>query len=456
MYSTINPLTGETVREFPALSDQEAQDALERAGAAYAEWSATPLSERADIVWRIGALHRERRDELAALMTLEMGKPVTQALSEVEIAASIYEYYADRGPGFLKDEVLEVAGGGEALVRTAPIGALVGVMPWNFPLYQVARFVAPNLLLGNTVLLKHARNCPQQALAIEKIIRDAGAPAGVYTNIFATHDQISTMIASPIVQGVSLTGSESAGRRIGALAGQHLKKCVLELGGSDPVVVLDGADAAAAATAAVSGRLVNAGQMCTSSKRMIVDEKVWDTFLDTFVREASTWEFGDPTDPATKLGPLASLEARAEIAEFVDDAVSKGAVVHLGGSVPDRAGAFYPATVLSGVTPEMRAYREEIFGPVAVLHRVSSTEQAVEVANDSPFGLGGAVFAGSVAEAEAVADRLEVGMVGLNMISRSAPELPFGGVKNSGIGRELGRFGIDEFANKKLVRRPGA
>lgn len=456
MYSTINPATGETIREFAELTDDQATQALEQAGTAYVTWSTLPVQERADVVRRIGTLHRERREELAQLLTVEMGKPVTQGYAEVEIAASIYEYYADRGPEFLEDEVLEVAAGGHAVVRTAPIGALLGIMPWNFPLYQVARFVGPNLLLGNTILLKHARNCPQLSLAIESIIRDAGAPEGVYTNIFATHGQIASMIASPIVQGISLTGSEGVGRRIGALAGEHLKKCVLELGGSDPVVVLDSADVQAAARAAVTGRLVNAGQMCTASKRMIVDERVWDQFLETFVAEASTWEMGDPSDPGTKLGPLASMEARDEIAAFVDDAVAKGAVVHLGGTIPDRPGAYYPATVLSGVTPEMRAYREEIFGPVAVLHRVGSAEDAIAVANDSPFGLGGAVFAGTVHEAEAVADRLEVGMVSLNMIGRSSPELPFGGVKNSGIGRELGRFGIDEFANKKLVRSPSA
>lgn len=453
MYATIDPTTGVVVREFPSLSDDEARQALERADAGYRVWAATDLAERATVLGRVAALHRERVDALAELMTLEMGKPIAQARAEVELAASIYEYYATKGPALLDDEVLDIAGQGQALVRTAPIGALLGVMPWNFPLYQVARFVAPNLLLGNSILLKHASNCPQQSLAVAQIVHDAGAPDGVYDNAFLTHGQIETMIASPLLQGVSITGSEAAGRRIGALAGANLKKCVLELGGSDPLIILPDADVAAAVSAAATGRFWNAGQACTSLKRTIVTEGIWDDFFPRFLEEASTWNAGDPTDPATKLGPLASAGSRADVAELVDDAVAKGATVHLGGVVPEGAGSYYPATVLSGVTPAMRAYSEEIFGPVAVLYKVDSADAAVELANDSPFGLGSSVFAGTDAAAEAIADRLDVGMVGLNMLIRSAPETPFGGVKNSGVGRELGRFGLDEFANKKLVRR---
>jgi succinate-semialdehyde dehydrogenase/glutarate-semialdehyde dehydrogenase len=454
MYATINPATGAVVQEFASLTDAEAQQALERADAAHRIWSTMEVSERAAVVGRVAALHRERADHLAELMTLEMGKPIAQAKAEVELAASIYEYYSVKGPELIKDEILDIAGGGQGLVRTASIGALLGVMPWNFPLYQVARFVGPNLLLGNTILLKHASNCPQQSLAIAEIVRDAGAPEGVYDNVFATHGQIEQMIASPLLQGVSLTGSESAGRRIGGLAGQNLKKCVLELGGSDPLIILSDADISAAVTAAANGRFWNAGQACTSLKRTIVEDDIWDDFFPRFLEEASTWTSGDPTDPATKLGPLSSVGTRSDVAELVDDAVAKGATLHLGGVIPEGDGAYYPATVLSGVTPGMRAYSEEIFGPVAVLYKVDSADAAVELANDSPFGLGSAVFAGSDAAAEVVADRLEVGMVGLNMLIRSAPEAPFGGVKNSGIGRELGRFGLDEFANKKLVRRP--
>ncbi|GAA1001461.1 NAD-dependent succinate-semialdehyde dehydrogenase [Subtercola frigoramans] len=453
MYRTVDPTSGEVIREFADLSDEEATHALERADAAYRSWSALPIGERAAIVGQIGALHRERTEELAELMTLEMGKPITQSRAEVQLAASIYEYYGQKGPALLADETLDIAGAGVAIVRTEPIGALLGVMPWNFPLYQVARFVAPNLLLGNTILLKHASNCPQLSLAVEQIASDAGASNGEYANVFVTHGQIEGIIASPLLQGVSLTGSESAGRRIGGLAGQNLKKCVLELGGSDPLIILPGADIPLAVTAAATGRFWNAGQACTSMKRTIVSEEVWDDFFPRFLEEASTWHTGDPKDPDTKMGPLSSPGSRRDVAELVDDAVAKGAKVHLGGTIPEGDGAYYPATVLSGVTPDMRLYHEEIFGPVAVVYKVASTDAAVDLANDSPFGLGSAVFAGSGIEADEVAGRLEVGMVGVNMLIRSAPDLPFGGVKNSGIGRELGRFGLDEFANKKLVRR---
>ena len=452
MYATVNPATGALVREFPSLTDEEARSALDAADRVYLSWSALPVWERADVIWRIGALHRERADELAALLTLEMGKPIAQAKAEVTLAASIYDYYADKGPGLLADEVLEIAGAGSALVRTAPVGALLGIMPWNFPLYQMARFIAPNLLLGNTILLKHAQSCPQTSLAVESIIAAAGMPAGGYANVFATHAQVAEMIASPLLQGVSITGSERAGRIIGGLAGSNLKKCVLELGGSDPLIVLPDADIEAAASAAATGRFWNAGQACTSSKRTIVTEPVWDEFVERFLAEASGWNAGDPSDPDTRLGPLATVASRGDVAAVVDDAVAKGATLLLGGSIPAGDGAYYPATVLADVTPDMRAYREEIFGPVAVLYRVDSVDAAVDLANDSPFGLGSAVFASTPESAGAIADRLQVGMVGLNMLVRSSPEMPFGGVKNSGIGRELGRFGLDEFSNKKLIR----
>ncbi|KQU45950.1 succinate-semialdehyde dehydrogenase [Rhodococcus sp. Leaf278] len=451
-YASTDPTTGAIVAKFETLSDQQVMASLSAADSAYRTWRTTGVAERAAILQRVADLHRERETELAELMTLEMGKPIAQARGEVKLSASIFEYYATKGQDLLADEELDIAGSGRALVRTAPIGALVGVMPWNFPYYQVARFVAPNLLLGNTILLKHASNCPQQALAVEAMLRDAGSPEGVYRNIFASSDQIADLIADPRIQGVSLTGSERAGSIIGQLAGKYMKKAVLELGGSDPFIVLAGADLGDAVAAAVPGRFGNAGQACTSSKRMIVDASVWDDFLDGFVSAAQSWTMGDPTDPATRLGPMSSVGGRDEIAEQVADAVSKGATVHLGGSIPDGDGAYYPATVLSGVTPDMRAYREELFGPVAVLHKVDSTDAAIDLANDSPFGLGSAVFTTDDTEAAYVADRLDVGMVGINTTIKSAPDMPFGGVKTSGIGRELGRFGLDEFANKKLVR----
>jgi succinate-semialdehyde dehydrogenase/glutarate-semialdehyde dehydrogenase len=451
-YATVNPATGELVQGFETISDADADRALVRAHEAYLDWRGVNLKERAAVVGRVADLFRQNAADLAQLMTLEMGKPVTQAKGEIQLSAAIFEYYATKGPDLLADETLDIAGSGRAIVRTAPIGALLGIMPWNFPYYQAARFVAPNLLLGNTILLKHAANCPQQALRLAEMLEVAGAPAGVYQNVFATTDQVATMIASPLLQGVSLTGSERAGSAVGELAGRHMKKAVLELGGSDPFIVLPGADVDNATTAAVAGRFGNAGQVCTSSKRMIVESSVFDQFLEGFVTKAAEWRLGDPTSQDTKLGPMASVSARSDLVAQVEDAVAKGATVHLGGQVPDGPGAFYPATVLTGVTPEMRAYREELFGPVAVVYQVDSVDDAVELANDSPFGLGSAVFTGDLDQADDVANRLDVGMVGLNTTVKSAPDLPFGGVKNSGIGRDLGRFGLDEFANKKLVR----
>ena len=452
-YASVDPASGSVLAEFEPLADDEVDSHLQAAHAAYLKWRRTALAERSGLLQRIADAHRERSDELSRLMTTEMGKPIAQAKGEVALVASIYEYYAKKGPAFLEEEQLDIAGTGSAIVRTEPIGALVGIMPWNFPYYQAARFIAPNLLLGNTILLKHATNCPQQALMIAEIVNAAGAPVGVYQNVFATHEQIATMIASPLVQGVSLTGSERAGQIVGRIAGGHMKKCVLELGGSDPFIVLADADVPIAAREAAVGRFANAGQACTSSKRILVEETVWDQFLDEFLVQARQWTIGDPSSNETKLGPMASLAARADLKEQVDDAVKKGATVHLGGAIPDGAGAFYPATVLSAVDPTMRAYREELFGPVAVLNRVTSAEQAVSIANDSPYGLGAAVFGRDETKARDIADQLDVGMVGINTTIKSAPDLPFGGVKNSGVGRELGRFGIDEFANKKLVRQ---
>ena len=451
-YATINPATGEVVQGFDTMSDADADRALTRAHQAYLDWRTIELKERAAVLGRVADLFRQNAADLAELTTLEMGKPITQAKGEVELSAAIFDYYATKGPGLLADEVLDIAGSGRAIVRTAPIGPLLGIMPWNFPYYQAARFIAPNLLLGNTILLKHAAICPQQALRLAELLDAAGAPEGVYQNVFATTEQVATMIASPLLQGVSLTGSERAGSAVGELAGRYFKKAVLELGGSDPFIVLPGADIGNAVSAAVAGRFGNAGQVCTSSKRMIVESSVFDEFLDGFVAKAGEWRLGDPRSADTRLGPMASLAARADLVDQVEDAVAKGAEVHLGGEVPDGPGAFYPATVLTGVTPQMRAFHEELFGPVAVVYQVDSVDEAITLANDSPYGLGSAVFTGDLDQADDVANRLDVGMVGLNTTVKSAPDLPFGGVKNSGIGRELGRFGLDEFANKKLVR----
>ncbi|MCW2582126.1 MAG: NAD-dependent succinate-semialdehyde dehydrogenase [Klenkia sp.] len=453
-YATVDPTTGETLQTFDTLTDHQVHEVLDRSAEAYRAWRATELSSRAAVLQRVADLYRERSEELAALTTLEMGKPLAESRGEVALAASIYEYYATRGPAYLVDEELEIAGTGTAVVRTEPLGPLVGIMPWNFPWYQVARFAAPNLLLGNTILLKHAPNCPQQALAMAELFTDAGLAPGVYVNVFASNDQVADMIASPVVQGVSLTGSERAGIAVGEVAGRNLKKYVLELGGSDPFLVLASADVDAAVAAAVPGRLFNGGQACTSSKRFIVHADHYDRFVAGLSAGMTGWGMGDPTAEGTKLGPMSSIRARDDLQAQVQDAVDAGAQVHVGGRPGDAPGAWFPPTVLTGVTPQMRAYREELFGPAAVVYRVDTTAEAVRLANDSAYGLAASVFTGDETEAQQVAEDLETGMVWINATSRSAADLPFGGVKRSGVGRELGRFGLEEFCNKKLVRRP--
>ena len=452
-FATINPATGEKLAEFPFLTGEEVQDVLARSAAAYVDYRRLPLADRTAPLARAAQLFQERKDELAALITLEMGKPIRQAQGEVDLAASIWDYYARKAEQLLADERLDIAGGGEAIVRTEPIGPLLGIMPWNFPYYQVARFAAPNLALGNTIILKHAPSCPQSALAIEQLLRDAGVPADAYLNVFIDTDQVADVIADPRVQGVSVTGSERAGSAVGELAGRHLKRVVLELGGSDPFIVLEDADIDQTVRAAVAGRVLNSGQACTASKRFIVIDAVYDAFLSRFIPAMTAIDPGDPTDPQTFVGPLSSLAAAERLREQVQDAVAKGATRHAAPGRRDE-GAFYAPDVLTGVTPEMRAYHEELFGPTAVVYRVASAEEAVALANSSAFGLSASVFTRSEEAADRIARGLETGMVWVNAISGSAADLPFGGVKRSGVGRELAKYGIDEFANKKLVRIP--
>ena len=454
VYTTIDPVTGEETAQYPEISDAELDVLIGRSTAAYRTWRTTSLEQRRVVLTRAAEMHREQAEELAKLLTLEMGKPIAQAKGEVALVASIYQYYADHVEEFTADEPLDITGSGTAVVRTEPIGPLVGVMPWNYPYYQVARFAAPNIALGNTIILKHARNCPQSALAIERVLAEAGLPAGVYLNAFISSAQVANAVADPRVQGVSLTGSEKAGSAVGEIAGRHMKKCVLELGGSDPFIVLDDADVDAAAAAAVVGRLGNGGQTCTASKRFLVDERVYDEFVRKFIDGMAGWQPGDPTHPDTKLGPLASNSGVEELDDIVQEAISRGAEVLLGGSRADGTGAYYPPTVLAGVTREMRAFSEELFGPAAVVHRVGSVDEAIDLANDSPFGLAASVFTSDPEKGDRVAAELETGMVWINSTSKSSPDLPFGGVKGSGIGRELARFGFNEFANKKLVRKP--
>jgi succinate-semialdehyde dehydrogenase / glutarate-semialdehyde dehydrogenase len=455
-YQVVNPATGKVESEYPTATDAEISEVLERADRGYASWRGTAMEDRSGILRRVAQLYRDRSSELAAIITREMGKVTSGAEGELQFVSAIYEYYADNGAELLKDQPLASSVPGTSWVRKSPIGALLGIMPWNYPYYQVARFAAPNLMTGNTIVLKHAPQCPESALAMQQIFRDAGLPDDAYINVFASNEQVASMVADPRIAGVSVTGSERAGSAVAAVAGQNLKKVVLELGGSDPFIVLDGADLPKVARTAAAARMENGGQACNSSKRMIVADAVYDDFMREFTAAMSTYVTGDPTDPATSYGPLSSEQAARNLMEQIDDAVSKGATVHLGGHRLDGPGAFVEATVLSGVTPEMRAYREELFGPAAVVYRVADADGAVELANSSSYGLGGAVFCSDESLAVQVADRLDVGMAWVNSAEGGGPELPFGGTKRSGVGRELGPLGIDEFVNKKLIHTPPA
>jgi succinate-semialdehyde dehydrogenase/glutarate-semialdehyde dehydrogenase len=454
MYKVVNPATGQLEREFPTATDAELAAVVERADHAYQTWKTTPYSERTEVLLNVAQLYRDRTDHLASLITREMGKPTRQAQGEVGFVAAIYTYYAEHGPELLADTPLDSKTPGTALVRKAPIGTVLGIMPWNYPYYQVARFAAPNLMIGNTVVLKHAPQCPESALAMEQIFRDAGLPEDAYINIFATNEQIATMIADPRIAGVSVTGSERAGTAVAAVAGRNLKKVVLEMGGSDPFIVLDVDDVEGIARKAVRARMSNAGQACNASKRMIVLDTVYDEFMDKFTSMMAEQVPGDPTDPKTTYGPLSSEQAAQNLMGQINDAIDKGAQVHLGGARVAGPGAYVQATVLSGVTPQMRAYREELFGPAAVVYRVASADEAIHLANDVPFGLGAAIFAKDEKLALSLADRLDAGMVWVNEPEGGGADLPFGGTKRSGVGRELGPLGIEEFVNKKLIHTP--
>jgi succinate-semialdehyde dehydrogenase/glutarate-semialdehyde dehydrogenase len=450
-YAVVNPATGETVKTFPTISDAELDAAIAAAAEAHRTWSkSTTVEERAALVRRVGELHVERREELAEIIVREMGKPIEQALGEADFAGDIYGYYADHAAEFLKDEPVQLlAGEGSALIRRSSLGVLLGIMPWNFPYYQVARFAGPNLIIGNTILLKHAEQCPESAAAIERIFHDAGFPAGAYVNIYASHDQIETVIADPRVQGVSLTGSERAGAAVAEIAGRHLKKVVLELGGSDPFILLSTDDLDATVQAAIDARLDNNGQSCNAAKRFIVIDELYEPFLEKFTAKLAEIETGDPTSAETALGPLSSLKAAENLDEQVKRAVQQGATLVRGGT---RDGAFFPTTVLTDLTPENPASKEEFFGPVAQVFRAADESDAVRIANDTPFGLGSYVYTTDQEQALRVADSIEAGMVFVNVVLADGAELPFGGVKRSGSGRELGRFGADEFVNKKMIR----
>jgi succinate-semialdehyde dehydrogenase / glutarate-semialdehyde dehydrogenase len=450
-YAVVNPATGETVKEYQEISDDDLRAAIDRADQASRSFpSETSVADRAAMIRRVGELHSERRQELAEIIVREMGKPIEQALMEVDFTAEIYGFYADNAEDLMADEPIKLLGGeGTALIRRSPFGVLLGIMPWNFPYYQVARFAGPNLVIGNTILLKHAPQCPESAEAMQKIFDDAGVPEGVYENIYATNEQIEWVIADPRVHGVSVTGSERAGAAVAEIAGRNLKKVVLEMGGSDPFILLGTDDLDEAVTAAAEARLDNTGQSCNAAKRFIVVDELYDEFLEKFKEQLGGAKPGDPTAEDTAVGPLSSETAADRLEDQVKRAIDNGAEVVVGGK---RDGNFFEPTILTGIKPGDEASQEEFFGPVAQVYKVGSEEEAVELANQTPFGLGSYVMSTDKEQAERVADRIEAGMVYVNLVGADSPELPFGGFKRSGFGRELGRYGADEFVNKKLIR----
>ena len=451
MYAVVDPSTGETIQTYPTISDGALTAAIAQANETHRTWSrSTTVAERAALIARVAELHLERQDALAAIIAREMGKPTGDALGEIGFSAAIYQFYADNAAEFLADEPITLMGGqGSAIVRKSSLGVLLGIMPWNYPYYQVARFAGPNLIIGNPVLLKHAPQCPESAAAIEQIYLDAGFPAGAYTNIYATNEQVADIIANPIVQGVSLTGSERAGAAVAETAGRHLKKVVLELGGSDPFILLSTDDLDATVAMATIARVDNCGQACNAAKRFIVIDSLYDEFVEKFTASVLATKVGAPTDPDTAIGPLSSLAAAQRLASQVDAAVAGGATLVSAG---ERSGAYFPPGVLTNMSRNNPSYNEELFGPVAIIHKVSSEEEAIDLANDTPFGLGSYLFTTDAEQAARMADAIQAGMVYVNIVGADSPELPFGGVKRSGSGRELGRWGADEFVNKKLIR----
>lgn len=451
--ATIDPTTGETVKVFEPLSGAELDARLDRAAAGFAAWRLTPFGERAALLSRVAAAFEAEGDSLAATMTQEMGKPLAQAKAEVTKCATAFRYYARHGEGFLQDEPGDAAAvkAQRAFVRYQPLGPVLAVMPWNFPLWQVTRFAAPAVMAGNVGLLKHASNVPQTALGFEEAFTRAGAPPGVFQTLLIESRTVEQVVTDPRLAAATLTGSEAAGSLVASAAGRRIRKTVLELGGSDPFVVLPSADLEAAVAKGVWARCQNNGQSCIAAKRFIVHDAIAGEFERRFVEAMKAQVVGNPLDPATDIGPLVSEEGRALVDEQVRDAVGKGATVLCGGAIPAGTGWFYPPTVLTGITPAMRVYREEVFGPVAQLYRVGSAEEALELANATDFGLGSNVWTTDAAEQELFIDGFEAGQVFVNGFTTSYPELPFGGIRSSGYGRELGRVGIREFCNAKTV-----
>jgi succinate-semialdehyde dehydrogenase/glutarate-semialdehyde dehydrogenase len=449
-YLSLNPATNQLLQTYASWDEGRLGSALKKSHTAQQAWARTPLVRRAEVL-RNAAIHlHTQRDRYAALITLEMGKPLREARAEVEKCAGVCDYYADHGEDFLRAEPVE-SDAGKSYVEYHPLGVVLAVMPWNFPFWQVFRAAVPALMAGNALVLKHAANVPQCALALEAIFRDSGLPEGLFTALMIEVDQMAGVIASPHVHAVTLTGSEATGRKVAACAGQHLKKCVLELGGSDPFIVLHDADLELAADMAVASRFLNCGQSCIAAKRFIVVPQIADEFLRKIKNKIESLKLGDPLNDATQIGPMARLDLRDSLHEQVTDAIAEGAVAVTGCKPVEREGFFYQPSILDRVTAKSRAYHEELFGPVAIVIRAASEQDALRIANETRFGLGSSIWSKDVARAEQMAAQIQAGCTFINGMVKSDPRLPFGGVKVSGFGRELSKLGIHEFVNAKTV-----
>lgn len=450
MLVSINPADGAELARYPLHTAQEVEDALANAATAQAAWRQVPILERVGLLRRMASVLRANKSAYARMITEEMGKPLVEAEGEIEKCAWNCDFYADEAPVFLADEVIASSASHSAVVFD-PLGVVLAIMPWNYPFWQFFRFAAPAFAAGNGAILKHANNVPRCALAIEEVMREAGCPEGLFRTLLIEPSSVAGLIADDRIAAVTLTGSTEVGAIVAAQAGKALKKQVLELGGSDPFIVLADADIEAAAAMAVKARYVNVGQSCVNAKRFIVDNAVADNFVEAFCRHAAALKMGDPLQQGVSIGPMARANLRATLHDQVERSVAAGANLKMGGQIVDGPGFFYPATVLDNVTPEMAAFREETFGPVAAIIRVDGADEAISLANDTEFGLGAALWTGDVEQAGLLARRIDAGAVFINGMVASDPRLPFGGIKRSGYGRELGSYGIREFVNLKTL-----
>ncbi|MGB3212042.1 MAG: NAD-dependent succinate-semialdehyde dehydrogenase [Desulforhopalus sp.] len=448
--TSINPATGDHLKTFKPMTQKETIGAIKKAHQAFTHWRQTGFNERKQILLTFARELRNRTDEFAELITIEMGKRISESRKEIIFCAEITEFYAHGAEKFLADQPMDVEGV-DAYIQYAPIGVLIGIMPWNFPFYQVVRFATPNIMAGNTVLLRHAGNVPQCARKIQDLFDECSLPEGVFTNLFIPKEFVEEILKDPRVQGVSLTGSERAGASVAQLAGRNLKRSVLELGGNDPFIVLEDADLDQVVAMAVKGRMVNTGQSCVAAKRFIVVESLAEDFISGLKRKMESLTMGDPMNDKTDVGPLSTEEAAVRLNDQVQSAIKSGATVVLGGNRPEGKGAYFNPTILTGIKPGMPTYDQELFGPVATVYVVKDEAEAIALANDSSYGLGGSVYTKDIRRGRRVAELVDTGMMFINQPTNSSAELPFGGIKNSGYGRELSHLGILEFVNKKLI-----